>query len=284
MAQRINGLESIHKEFSGIFCDVWGVLHNGRSVYSDAADALQRFRSHRPVILVTNAPRPSSAVLEQLDYLGVSRDVYDSIVTSGDVTRELITSVTVSSKRVFHLGPSRDVVLFSDLGVECVDASESDSIICTGLFDDETEEPDDYRELLSELSKKGLPMVCANPDRVVERGDRLVWCAGSLAELYEQLGGEVLIAGKPHAPIYARAHRLLNEILGSASSPSDILAIGDGALTDMRGGMTFGSTLLYIAGGIHASEYDMSDTLSVSNFLEGVHGIDTKYFQERLLW
>ena len=236
-----------------VLSDVWGVLHNGVSAHAHAAGALRGARERgAAVVLVTNSPRPREGVAAQLEAIGVPREAYDRIVTSGDVTRRLIAAVPGP---VCHLGPRRDLPLYEGTGASPRAEAEAEAIVCTGLVDDESEEPGDYAGRLEGLAKRDLPMIVANPDIVVERGDRLVWCAGALGRLYRELGGETRIAGKPHAPIYAAALAEAAEVLGHAPSRERTLAIGDGMPTDVRGALDAGLPLLFVAGGIHAAEY-----------------------------
>ncbi|MGH6862401.1 MAG: TIGR01459 family HAD-type hydrolase [Phyllobacterium sp.] len=236
-----------------LFCDVWGVLHNGVDSFAAASAALLRAReAGLTVILITNAPRRFDSVAAQIHSLGVPQNAYDRIVTSGDVTRELIRN---APRRLFHLGPDRDETLYEGLDVELVEEREADCVVCTGFFDDETDTPGDYAEMLTRLRSRDLPFICANPDIVVERGDRLIWCAGALARDYGQLGGRTLIAGKPHRPIYEASQAAAEEIRGKPVDRSRILAIGDGMLTDVKGAELFGLDVLYISGGIHAADY-----------------------------
>jgi HAD superfamily hydrolase (TIGR01459 family) len=204
------------------------------------------------VVLITNAPRLRREVEAQLRSLGVPPETYDELVTSGDVTRDLIAA---GPRRVFHLGPDRDMTIYEGLDVEPTDEFEAGAVVCTGLFDDETETPDDYAEMLRRLRSRDLPFICANPDIVVERGDRLVWCAGALARDYGQLGGRTLIAGKPHRPIYEAALKAAGRILGRDVERTEVLAIGDGVMTDVKGAEQAGLDVLYVSAGIHAREY-----------------------------
>lgn len=255
---KIAALSELHSTHKAILCDVWGVIHNGVVADQQSCAALAKAReAGLPVVLITNSPRPNQGVIEQLDGLGVSRDSYDGIVTSGDVTRKLIAE---NARKVFHLGPERDYPLFDGLDVELVEAFEAASIVCTGLFDDENETPEDYAEMLQKFRMRDLPFICANPDIVVHRGDRLIPCAGALARDYGLLGGRTLIAGKPHRPIYLAAIERLKELTGKDYAASECLAIGDGMLTDIKGADNFGCPVLYISGGIHAAEYGPIDT------------------------
>lgn len=269
LPRSIGSLDEIAGGYAAILSDVWGVLHNGVDHFPAASAALARVRDKgKAVVLITNAPRPFQGVAEQLEYIGVPTGCYDRIVTSGDVTRDLIRT---GPRRVFHLGPDRDLTLYDGLDVDIVDEFEATSVVCTGFYDDEVETPDDYAEMLRRFRARDLPFVCANPDIVVERGDRLIWCAGALARDYGQLGGRTLIAGKPHAPIYEAALRAAAEVLGRPVERGEALAIGDGMLTDIKGAANFGLDALYVSGGVHARDYGESlepDPARLASFLD----------------
>ncbi|SNB71171.1 MULTISPECIES: TIGR01459 family HAD-type hydrolase [unclassified Agrobacterium] len=269
MAHRILTLGEITDGFDVILSDVWGVLHNGVSAFPDAAVALREARkAGKTVVLITNSPRPAPGVIAQLRVLGVPDEAYDRIITSGDVTRGLIAE---GPKKVFLLGPERDMPLLEGLDVECVGEAETESVVCTGFFDDETETPEDYTEMLKRFIARNAPMICANPDLVVERGERIIPCAGAMAAYYEQLGGEVRIAGKPHAPIYEACLAAAKEVRG-AFAKDRVLAIGDGMPTDVKGAIASGLNLLYISGGIHAAEYTLNgqtDEALLNAYLKG---------------
>lgn len=253
----IASLDEISQGYAAIFCDVWGVLHNGVHCFEPAATALAAARARGlAVVMVTNSPRPHPGVEAQFETIGVPEEAWDRVVTSGDVTRELVSA---GPRRVFHIGAERDLPLFDGLDVELVEEFEADGVVCTGLFDDEVETPDDYAELLTRLRAKNLPFICANPDLMVERGERIVWCAGALARDYTQLGGRTLIAGKPFAPIYAAALKAAGEVLGREIRREEALAIGDGMLTDIKGASDNGIDVLYVSGGIHARDYGHPD-------------------------
>jgi HAD superfamily hydrolase (TIGR01450 family) len=257
MPQTIASLDEMAGRYTAILCDVWGVLHNGVRHFEPAASALAAARDRGlAVVLITNAPRPHQDVEAQLAALDVPETAWDRVVTSGDVTRELVST---GPRRVFHLGPDRDLSLFDGLDIDIVEEFEANSVVCTGLFDDEAEAPDDYAEMLARMRARNLPMICANPDIAVERGDRMIWCAGALARDYGQLGGRTLIAGKPHAPIYAAALKAAGEVLSRELGRSEALAIGDGMLTDIKGASDNGIDVLYVSGGIHARDYGHPD-------------------------
>ena len=197
--------------------DIWGVMHNGHRAFESAVAATRAFRAQGGiVVLLSNSPRPSPSVQDQLRRLGVPDDAYDATVTSGDLTRHELAKHRGST--VFHLGPERDLPIFEGLDVKRGHPEDAELVVCSGLFDDDTETPEDYADLLSALAARQLPMICANPDHMVERGDRLVWCAGALASLYEQQGGPVIYAGKPYAPIYRLALETINKLAASRSA------------------------------------------------------------------
>jgi HAD superfamily hydrolase (TIGR01459 family) len=247
--RRATGLKELADSYDSLLCDVWGVLHNGVAAFSAAVDALRRFRTGAgPVVLLTNAPRPGWAIREQLRRLGVPDDAYDALVTSGDVTRGVIAER--AGVKLLHLGPERDLSLYQDLDVSLVSESEAEFVACTGLFDDDVETPEDYRALLRRLVARRLGMVCANPDLVVERGGKLVFCAGAIARLYAELGGTTILVGKPFGPVYAAARRDVAAFGGSKT-----LAVGDGLPTDIRGALDNGLDALFVTGGIHAADF-----------------------------
>ncbi len=234
-------------------CDVWGVIHNGVAAFPSAVDALQRYRaSGGTVILITNAPRPSPPVRVQLAGLGVPDDAFDDVVTSGDVTRELIQSQPDAN--LFHLGPPRDMPLLNGLSNPMVDEEGAEICLLTGALDDEAETEDDYNEQLGRMLARGIRMYCANPDLVVQRGDRLVICAGSIAKRYEEMGGEVVIAGKPRAPIYDAAMAKANALRGEELPRERFLGVGDGLPTDIKGAADQDLDVYFITGGIHGAE------------------------------
>jgi HAD superfamily hydrolase (TIGR01459 family) len=236
-----------------LLSDVWGVVHNGVNAFPHACDALMRARAQgAKVILITNAPRPSTVVARQLEKLHVPRETYDAIVSSGDVTRAVIEARPGQS--LFHLGPERDRSIFSGLGVHFAPLEHADYVVCSGLDNDEIETPNDYLARLNLMRARKLFMVCANPDVVVERGSRLIYCAGALADLYATLGGEVLYAGKPYRPIYDLALAKAIKAAGRNVQSARVLAIGDSLRTDLKGAHAIGVDFLFVTSGIHAEE------------------------------
>ncbi len=254
----LDRFSTLASNYDVVLSDVWGVVHNGVAAFPDACDALARFRAGGgTVLLITNAPRPADVVVRLLDRLNVPHAAYDGIVSSGDVTQAVI--LKRRNDRVFHIGPERDHSVFTDLGIAFAPAESADYVVCSGLFDDEAETPQDYRELLATIRRRDLVMVCANPDLVVERGERLVYCAGAIADLYASLGGQVLYAGKPHRPIYETALAKAAAVRGQGSALDRVLAIGDSVRTDLAGASAFGIDCLFVTAGIHAEELGARD-------------------------
>jgi HAD superfamily hydrolase (TIGR01459 family) len=230
--------------------DIWGVMHNGRRAFDAAGEACRKFRAAGGrVVLLSNAPRPFAAVVGHMTSLGVDPAAYDTGVTSGDATRALIEAW--AGRQLLHIGPERDVGLFAGLDVKMAPAEAAEAIVCSGLFDDTKETPADYDALFSDLLARGLPMICANPDLVVERGDSLVYCAGSLAAAYAAKGGKVTYAGKPHLPIYERTFQEIARLAGRPVPKERVLAIGDGLDTDLAGAHAAGLASVFIASAVH---------------------------------
>ena len=230
--------------------DIWGVMHNGARAYAAASEACRRFRrGGGTVVLLSNAPRPFRAVVHQLAAVGVDPESYDGGLTSGDVTRGLLEAW--SGRSLLHIGPERDKGLFEGLTARLATPDAAEAIVCSGLWDDTSETPANYEALFEVLAARRLAMLCANPDLVVERGNKLVYCAGALAALYAQKGGEVIYAGKPHVPIYERTFATLERLAGRALARERILAIGDGIDTDLLGAHRAGLRSLFIASAVH---------------------------------
>jgi HAD superfamily hydrolase (TIGR01459 family) len=254
----ISSLAGLADRYRVIFSDVWGVVHNGLTPHSEAGEALTRFRAGGgTVIMISNAPRPHWSVKEQLDLIGVVPTAYDAIVTSGDVTHGL--ALAQPGRRCLHIGADRDEPLFRDLPVERVALEKASFVICSGLADDDNETAEDYRDLLVRIHDRGLPMICANPDLVVERGHQLIPCAGAIAALYEAMGGKVIQAGKPYRPIYEATLAKAAAVLGRIPPKAGILAIGDAIRTDVIGAVSFGIDSLFLTAGIHAGELHGTD-------------------------
>jgi HAD superfamily hydrolase (TIGR01459 family) len=265
----IDAIAPLGKGYAAWLVDIWGVMHNGVRAFPPAVEATRRYREQGGiVILLSNSPRPSKPLQRQLTNLGVSEESYDATVSSGDLTRHELAKH--AGARIFHLGPERDLPIFKDLDLTRVDAKDAELVVCTGLFNDETETPEDYEVLLRELAGRKLTMLCANPDHLVERGHNLVYCAGALAQIYEEDGGKVIYAGKPYAPIYELAEETIAGIAGRKVPRSEILAIGDGIRTDMAGAAEFGLDAVFVASGLHVGPgREGLDDLRLAELFEG---------------
>jgi len=283
---RVSGLSVLAADYDAVLCDVWGVLHNGVAAFPGAPEALARYReTGGKVILLTNAPRPSGPIHEQLARLGVGRDAYDDLLTSGDVTRVMLAARP--ERRIAHIGPERDLALYEGLPHVLVDDAEAEVVVVTGLADDTVETPDDYRPRLAALAARGLPLICANPDIVVERGTQKVWCAGALARVYaDELSGTVTVIGKPHAPVYDEARVRIARLTGRPAAEARVLAIGDGLPTDIRGAFTQRFDVLFVTGGIHAADLGPLDAPDAERVQERLMEEDLAVtaFCPRLVW
>jgi HAD superfamily hydrolase (TIGR01459 family) len=254
----LTNLSNLTDRYDVIFSDVWGVVHNGLEAHPAAGEALTAFRKKGGVVvMISNAPRPEWSVIEQLNQLGVVSSAYNAVVTSGDVTHKL--ALAQPDQHCFHIGAPKDEHLFQNLPVKRVPLDQASFAICTGLHDDEVQTAEDYRDVVAALRVRNIPMICANPDLVVERGHKLIPCAGAIAALYEDLGGTVIQAGKPFPPIYAATYAKATELLGSAPDKSRILAIGDAIRTDVAGAVAFGIDCVFLSAGIHAAELHGTD-------------------------
>jgi len=244
----LNSVSEIADRYDAVLCDVWGVIHNGKALFPGAADALLGLRRRGlRVILLTNIPKPRGPIPNQLDRLGLPRAAYDEIVTSGDAIRDELARRAPGP--MYKIGPPRDASLWQGLGLEQSSLDEARFIGISGLNED-YETPDHYADLLRAARARDLDMLCANPDIVVRYGGELLWCAGAVARAYEALGGRVIMAGKPFAPIYDLASREL-EALRGPTEKSRILAIGDGVGTDIAGANGQGLDCVFIAAGLH---------------------------------
>lgn len=253
---RILKLSAVSDRYDVILSDIWGVVHDGLKAFPQASDALSGFRNTGGrVVLITNAPRPSESIYAQLLALGVASNAFDAIVTSGDVTVDLIAQRILEP--VVHIGPSRDLSLFEaaakQAGIEPkrVALERARYALCTGLRDDRVETVENYEAELKALAARDMPMICANPDITIHRGDKIIYCAGALAQRYEALNGSLIYAGKPYPPIYAAALQLAERALGSPVDRTRVLAIGDGMRTDIAGAAAAGLDALFVTGGIH---------------------------------
>ena len=257
-------------------CDIWGVVHNGQEGNKAATEALELFRSdHGPVILISNSPKPSVSIPQSFAEMGVHGEFYDAIVTSGDATIDQLARRAPGP--AFKLGPERDDVLYESLELHFADLEDANFISCTGMFDDD-DHPDDYVQMLTEARNLGLPFICANPDVKVRVGGKVVYCGGALAQLYQKLGGEVIFAGKPHAPIYRLAKAWAEEMLGYLPPNDRMLCIGDNIFTDLLGAQEQDLDCLFIQDGLYGETTQKFKKLLQDN------GIIARYMSSELSW
>ena len=284
--QKLKGISEISDKFDVYFIDLWGVIHNGVQCYPEALKVLEKLKEqNKKIVLISNAPRPAAVVKVFLETIGLKSTCYDFLVTSGDITREYI-SLNSSKKNFYHLGPTRDIDLFKDLNVTLTSKEECEEIICTGLVSDEEEKLQDYKTLLDFFLNKKIPMICANPDEVVARGEKIVFCAGALANQYKQEGGVVRYFGKPYSEIYSfalkkiRAHKDFKD-----KKEINTLVIGDNIKTDIKGANLSNLDSVLILNGIY-KDFFRDGTVNFDQLKDSVNLKDVKinYFQEELAW
>jgi HAD superfamily hydrolase (TIGR01459 family) len=284
-AGALAGLSEIADRYDAFLCDVWGVVHNGLEAHPSAVEALVNFRQGGGrVVFITNAPRLSAPIVDMLDRLGVPRDAFDAIVSSGDTTRAMIAPYR--GRVIHHFGPLEiDDGLYEGLGVIRGGADIAEAVVVTDMPDDD-DTPDMYEADIELWLERGLPLICANPDKFVEVGDKLVYCGGAMADIYAERGGEVLMAGKPYRPIYSEALGMAEKAAGRAIDPTRLLAIGDSVRTDATGAAAFGVDLLFITGSIHAGEIDAFGTADPAAIraLVAPSGARLAGFMPRLAW
>jgi HAD superfamily hydrolase (TIGR01459 family) len=280
----LSGLSTVVSDYDALLCDVWGVIHNGKLAFATACEALQKFRQHGPVILVTNAPVPKDRVTRLFPQLGVPMDCFDDVIASGDATRNELKLFAPGP--VYRIGLEQDFGVYAGLPLDFSDDPATAKVICcTSLRDYPNGTPEPYREELRKLAAHNLPMLCANPDVQFRQGDRLIWSAGSLAAIYEEEGGTVIRPGKPDAPIYKLAMERAAEITGRSISASRVLAIGDGPITDILGANRQGFDAVFIGSGIHGHVMGQGDAFlaSAAKVLEA-DGVTAKYAMPELAW
>ncbi|MDV6333000.1 TIGR01459 family HAD-type hydrolase [Asticcacaulis sp. 201] len=284
----LNGLADIATDYDAIFCDIWGVIHNGRQHFPPAYEALRRFKAERgPVILISNSPRPRESLVGQLASLGILDDGFSDVVSSGDATREYLKKFAPQGP-AWRIGDPREQSLYDGIDIDLSGKPETAAFIsCTSPFDDENDTLDQYQHAFTIAAQRKIVMICANPDKVVQRGDKIIMCAGSLADLYASLGGPVIMAGKPYAPIYEMCYQALEKITGKPHDKTRILAIGDGLPTDVLGANGQGLDLLFIAAGIHAAEATNAEGILDPLLLKAVldsQMANSKYVADALRW
>lgn len=283
----LTGFSDIAADYDAVLCDIWGVLHNGRAPFDGVDDALEAYRAQGgKVLLLSNAPRPGETALKRLDTIGNRKTSYDGILTSGDATRAKLTELGQSGQKCCHIGPEKDADLIAGLDIEFTEIERADVVLFSGMYDDMTESPQDYQSLLTDMQQRGLPMICPNPDRTVQFGDKVIYCAGAVAELYESMGGQVIWMGKPYPVVYARAQTLLAEMTGM-DAPR-VLAIGDGPKTDIPGAHAAGIDALFISGGLASAmaeasgaKVDTAEDIAAMLAEENTHAA---YAMRHLIW
>ncbi len=284
----LSGLSGIASQYDAIFCDIWGVIHNGRQHFPPAYEALRRFKAEKgPVILISNSPRPRDDLVIQLESLGIMSDGYSEIVSSGDATREYLRKFAPEGP-AWRIGDPREQNLYAGIDIDLSGTPQTAAFIsCSSPFNDEEDTVDQYTHAFEIAAARKLVMICANPDKVVQRGDKIIMCAGSLADHYAALGGPVIMAGKPYAPIYELCYAALEKLTGKPHDKSRILAIGDGLPTDVLGANGQGLDLIFIAAGIHVVEATNAqgklDPLMLKTLLD-VQSAEAKYVAEGLRW
>ncbi len=279
----ISSLDDVIGRYDALICDVWGVIHNGREHFPAAGAALTRARERGvTVLLVSNVPKPRDVIPGQLDRLRFPRAAWDEIVTSGDAIRAELTAR--SPGPMYKIGPPHDAPLWMGLGLEYADLDAARFIAISGLNHDDVETPGDYAETLKQARARDLEMLCANPDIVVRVGDRLVWCAGAVAQDYAAIGGRVVMAGKPYAPIYRLSYRELEHRAGRAIDRTRILCIGDGIATDLKGATDQGLNALFIASGMHGEALQTNGALDAGKVEAalGAEGAAARYVMAAL--
>ena len=250
----VDGIGKWSDRYDAVILDLWGVIHNGLTVYPAVPACLAKLRAAGiQILFLSNAPRRSKEVVKRLTELGIAREAYDHIITSGDLVREALIArkdpfYAVLGRAYYRLGPSRDWGLMEGMDYRTVVFEEAEFIINTGLFEDETETVADYETFIAQALARALPMVCVNPDRSVMRGPSLLPCAGALAEVYEQRGGPTSYRGKPYRSAYEACFAAFGGV-----DRSRILAIGDSLHTDIAGAQSAGIDAVFVTSGIHAT-------------------------------
>lgn len=279
----LTGLNEIADHYDALIVDIWGVLHNGQAPFDGVDTALKNFRQQGgKILLLSNAPRPGPSAVNRLEAIGNSRDGFDDILTSGDAVRALMNDMGKDGKKICHIGPDKDADLITGLDVEFVDEEAADAILFSGMYDDTKETPDDYADMLARFNARDLPLLCPNPDRTVQFGEQVIYCAGAIAETYENRGGAVVWVGKPYPMVYARARAMLRDMTG-LESPR-LLAIGDGPKTDILGAEAAAIDALFIAGGLAgASGADIETPEAISAIL-AEENTQARYAMRHLVW
>lgn len=278
------GLASLADKYDALLCDIWGVVHNGLEAHPSAVEALIAFRKQGGhVVLISNASRPRDVIAKMLADMDISAKIYDEIVTSGDVTRDLLSHY--EGQGIYHVGPETDLAMFDGLNVPFAPVDEASAVVVTGLNGNSLT-PDDFADDMAQWLKLDLPFICANPDKIVEVGEDIVYCPGALADVYAEMGGRVQMAGKPYAPIYEAALEKLAALTNKTPDKSRVLAVGDSVRTDATGAADANVDLLFITGSIHAGELEAAGGATRANVEELVAPSEAHLaaFMPRLAW
>ncbi|MEK0436959.1 MAG: hypothetical protein RLZZ530_933 [Pseudomonadota bacterium] len=278
----LSGLNKIYSKFDIFFVDLWGVVHNGIECYSEALKVLKNIKKNKKIILISNAPRPSNSVQKFLNKIKFKRKLYNLLITSGDSTRHYLKALS-KNKSFYHLGPKRDKSLFMDLGLKKSSINNADFVVCTGVNNNK-DNLSKYIPTLKKIKKKNLKMICANPDLIVHRGNRTEYCAGSIAKLYEKMGGKVKYFGKPYKYFYKYIYDLIKKKYRKNINKKKILVIGDNLNTDILGSNNFKVKNLFIAGGIHKSEWNKKKINLAKFVIQKNKDFKINYFQKELIW
>ena len=279
----LTGLSEIAADYDALLCDIWGVLHNGQAPFDGVDDALETYRREGgQVLLLSNAPRPGPSALKRLHAVGNRDTSFDDILTSGDATRALLNGMAKEGKSCCHVGPEKDADLVAGLDIDLVDLEKADVVVFSGMYFDSDETPDDYADFLNDMREHKLPMICPNPDRTVQFGDKIIYGAGAVAEIYENTGGEVIWMGKPYPEVYARAHTMLQKMTG-LDAPR-VLAIGDGPKTDIPGAAAAGIDALFISGGLAGASGAKVDTAEDIAAVLAEENTHARFAMRHLIW
>jgi len=283
LPQKIAGLSELKNQYDALLCDVWGVIHNGVELFPGVAEALTAWRQAvGPVLLLTNAPRPADTVQQRLDEMGFPRDSYDGILSSGDAARQMLAERAEQGQVCHFVGAAKDVDLLNAIDIDYGTADEADFVLLTGMADDSFETPDDYQAAITQWGVRDLPVICANPDRMVQIGDKVIYCAGALAEIYEQQGGDVIWLGKPHLPIYDTAQGRLQNFTGQENPR--VLAVGDGYKTDIPGANAASLDVIFVTGGLAAILPEHPESPAQAASILQDYNAHANYFLKHLVW
>ena len=278
----LSGLNKIFSKFDIYFIDLWGVIHNGIECYPEALKSLKNLKKSKTIVLISNAPRPRVSVEKFLNKINFSKKFYDYLFTSGDLTRYYLKNIT-KNKSFYHLGPVRDKSLFFNLGLKKTSINNADFVVCTGVNNNK-DSIKKYLTVLKKIKQKNLKMICANPDLIVHRGGRAEYCAGSIAKLYEKMGGKVKYFGKPYKYFYKHIFMTLKKKYKKNINKNKILVIGDNLDTDIAGANNLKVKNLFVAGGIHRSEWNKNNINLIKFVIKKNKDFKINYFQNELVW